>query len=113
MRILKLVSLNSFLFLFSFLLGKDVSAQKPVISSFSPIRGNVGSVVVISGTNFSPVAANNIVFFGDVKATVTNASVTSLSVVVPAGATFKPISVTVNSLTAYSLNPFIVTFPGD
>ncbi|MFL5772425.1 MAG: IPT/TIG domain-containing protein, partial [Flavisolibacter sp.] len=113
MRILKLASTNTCLFFFFFLLGKDVSAQKPVVSSFLPTRGPIGSVVVISGNNFSPVASNNIVFFGDVKANVTAASATSLSVVVPAGAAYKPLSVTVNGLTTYSTTSFIVTFPGD
>lgn len=41
------------------------------------------AVLVISGINFSPVAEENIVKFGDVEATVTEASETSLTVLVP------------------------------
>jgi hypothetical protein len=45
----------------------------PTITSFSPTSGPVGTTVNITGTNFSPIAANNIVYFGAVKATVTAA----------------------------------------
>ncbi len=83
----------------------------PTISSFTPTSGSIGTTVTIIGTNFSTTAANNIVYFGAVKAVVATASTTSLSVTVPTGATYKPISVTVNGLTAYTNAPFIVTFP--
>ena len=92
---------------------KNVCAQKPIISSFSPIKGNIGSTVIISGSNFSATATNNFVYFGDVKATVLSATSSTITVVVPAGVSYKPISVTVNGLTAYSSIPFTVTFPGD
>ena len=92
---------------------KNIFAQKPTISSFSPSKGNIGSTVAISGTNFSSTTVNNVVYFGDVKANVLTATTTSLTVAVPAGASYKPISVTVNNLTAYSTFPFNVTFPGD
>ncbi len=84
------------------------------ITSFSPESGSVGSTVVISGNGFNTVTSNNVVFFGAVKALVTEATSTSLTVVVPAGTTFHNISVTnlTNNLTAYSSRPFIVTFPG-
>jgi hypothetical protein len=95
----------------------------PVIFAFSPISGIAGTIVTISGTNFSPVAASNsgtnfspvaasnIVYFGAVRATVTTASVTNLAVMVPVGAVFAPITVTVNGLTAYANSPFLPTFP--
>lgn len=82
----------------------------PAISSFVPLSGPVGQLVKISGTNFSPIAANNIVYFGAVKAVVTNASATSLFVTVPPGATYQPISVTTNGFTVYSKQPFNTTF---
>ncbi len=85
---------------------------QPVISSFSPASGPAGTAVTISGTNFSTTAANNIVYFGVVRATVTSATATSLTVTVPAAATYQPVSVTVNNLTTYSANPFLVTFSG-
>ena len=82
----------------------------PVITSFSPLSGNVGSTVIISGSNFSSIAANNTVYFGAVKAIVVNATPTSLSVTVPSGATYAPITVTVSTLTAISPRLFTVTF---
>ena len=56
--------------------------------------------------------ANNIVYFGAVKATVTSGTTISLTVTVPAGATYQPISVLDNAtgLTGYSSKPFITTF---
>lgn len=83
----------------------------PKISSFSPKSGPVGTSVVITGTNFNPVAANNTVFFGTVKAVVTSGTANSLTVTVPVGANHKPISVLSNYLKAYSSVPFKVTFP--
>lgn len=98
------------LFLSAFFLSLQTFAQ-PVISSFSPASGPVGTPVIITGSGFSATPANNIVFFGAVKAAVTAAGASSLTVTVPAGATFMPISVTVNHLTGYSAKPFMVTFP--
>jgi len=87
-------------------------AGQPVISGFSPTSGPVGTTVTISGSGFSPTAASNIVFFGTVRAVVSTASAGSLTVTVPMGATYQPISVAVTGLTGYSAAPFIVTFPG-
>jgi hypothetical protein len=84
----------------------------PTITSFSPTSGPIGTTVTITGSNFSTTAANNVVYFGAVKAVVVMASTTSLSVTVPIGATYQPITVTANGLTAYSAKPFIVTFAG-
>ena len=72
----------------------------------------MGTSVTITGTNFNAVPANNIVYFGAVKATVTSGTTMSLTVTVPAGATYQPISVLDNAtgLTGYSSKPFITTF---
>lgn len=88
------------------------SFQVPVITSFAPQSGVVGTTVVITGDHFDPVPANNIVYFGATKANVTAATPTQLTVTVPAGATYKPITVEVNGLIGYSATPFVVTFPG-
>ena len=85
----------------------------PVITSFSPPSGAAGTVVNISGLNFDPTPGNNIVYFGAVQAVVTAASATNLVVTVPVGATYAPITETVNGLTAYANQPFMPTFPGD
>jgi hypothetical protein len=85
----------------------------PVITGFSPASATIGTVVTISGTNFSPVAASNIVYFGAVQAAVTVASVTNLTVTVPVGATYAPVTETVNGLTAYANQLFMPRFLGD
>ena len=88
-----------------------LAVNVPAIFAFSPISGTIGTSVTISGTNFSPVAASNIVYFGGVQAAVTAASATNLAVTVPAGATYAPITETVNGLTAYANSPFLPAFP--
>jgi FG-GAP-like repeat/Secretion system C-terminal sorting domain/IPT/TIG domain len=88
-----------------------LAAQTPVISSFTPQTGAIGTVVTITGSNFSSTAADNIVFFGSVKANVTAATATTITAVVPFGAGYTPVSVAVSNLTAYSTKPFIVTYP--
>ena len=85
---------------------------QPAINAFSPASGPVGTAVIITGANFSATPSNNIVFVGGIKANVTSSTTNSLTVTVPAGAMFLPITVTSNGLTAYSKNPFIVTFAG-
>lgn len=86
---------------------------KPTITSIIPLSGPVGSTVIITGTNFSPVSAENIVFFGAVKAEVTAAASTHLAVIVPSGASYQPVSATVGNLTAFSSLPFSVSFVAD
>jgi hypothetical protein len=84
----------------------------PIINSISPISGPIGSLVTITGSNFNPIAANNVVYFGSVKATVTAASTTSLSVTVPVGANYEPLTVTniSNGRSVQSIQSFNVTF---
>lgn len=83
-----------------------------IISSFYPTSGPAGTVVTISGSHFSTNPSDNVVYFGSVRATVLSASTSSLTVAAPAGATYHPLSITVNNLTAYSSQPFVTTFRG-
>jgi hypothetical protein len=94
------------------LINLKLNAQ-PIISSFSPESGPIGTYVTINGLNFNPTLSNNIVFFGAVKATVHSTTSTSLTVSVPTGATYQNISVTdlSTNLTGYSTQNFNVTFP--
>ena len=97
-----------------FLLGIcPLLAQVPAITDFTPKSGEVGSTVTITGINFSTTPANNTVYFGGAKATVSGATATELKVAVPSGATFNLLTVTVNALTAYSKTPFHLTFPSN
>ncbi len=86
----------------------------PTIISFTPSSGAPGTLVTITGNNFNATAANNIVFFGAVQATVSAATETSLSVIAPAGATYAPITVlnTDITLAASSSQPFLPNFAG-
>jgi hypothetical protein len=102
---------KTFFLLISFLLTLNLFSQ-PVIHSFSPLSGPVGTTVLIEGAGFKAAANENIVYFGAVKAIIQSATDTTLTVVVPAGATFQPVTVTAGNLTAYSVNSFIVTYPG-
>jgi gliding motility-associated-like protein len=91
-------------------------AQAPTITSFNPVKGPVGTSVILTGSNFNAIAANNIVFFGATKATVTAVDPlgNNLTVTVPAGATYAPITVLnfdgITNLTGYSAKPFLTTF---
>lgn len=88
----------------------QAAAGVPQIAGVNPVAANLGDTVTISGANFDANPANNIVHFGAVQAQVTSASATSLTVLVPPGATYAPVTVTVGGLTAYSRLPFIVKF---
>ena len=83
---------------------------QPTISSFAPLTGPVGTSVTINGSNFNTTASANIVRFGTVTAGVTSATATSLTVTVPVGASYQPLSVTTGGLTAYASNSFGTTF---
>ena len=85
-------------------------ADPPTLTSFTPTSGNVGTTVTITGTAFDPTPANNTVFFGATKATVSAATPTQLTVTVPAGASFGPIRVTVSNRLAVSVDLFMPTF---
>ena len=99
--------------IFAFLLFVILNATaQPTISSFTPVSGSAGTSVMIAGGNFNAVPANNIVYFGAVRATVSSGTTTSLTVTAPASATYHPISVlnNVTGLTGYSSKPYIITF---
>ena len=87
-------------------------AQPPTITSFTPTFGATGTTDTITGTGFNTTPANNIVIFGATAATVTAATATQLTVTVPTGATFAPITVlnTTTGLLAYSKTNFTPTF---
>ncbi len=101
---------NSFIGLslfFGFLfLANSVFGQAPTITSFSPAGAQVGETVTITGTNFNSTPSNNIVYFGGVKALVTQSTATSLTVEVPNGSTRSFITVTTGGLTAQSSRYF-------
>jgi sugar lactone lactonase YvrE len=90
---------------------KPAPSPAPTITSFSPSSDTTGGTIVISGTNFSPDAALNIVKINGVAATVISATSTQLTIHVPEGASNGNISVTVNGQTATSSGAFTLMGP--
>ena len=82
----------------------------PFIESIDPAFGEVGSEIIINGSNFSSNDEDNTVFFGGLKANILNATENELMVTVPYGAYYTPISVYTNGLYAASSQRFNVTF---
>jgi len=85
----------------------------PVILSFTPASGTVGTVVDIAGANFADNIAGNKVYFGSVAGTITSASNSSIKVTVPAGADNRVVFVITNGKVVSAKKPFLVTYPGD
>lgn len=84
----------------------------PGFTGFSPASGPAGTTVTITGSGFDPVAANNTVYFGTVKGYVSQSTGSTLTVTVPAGATYQPLTVTSHQKTVLSYTPFLLTFAG-
>jgi hypothetical protein len=89
----------------------DLPVVLPSIVSFSPSHGLVGETVIITGTNFSTSATENIVKFNGLTAVVTNATSTQLTTTVPTGATTGKLSLTVSGETIQSTTDFTVDPP--
>ncbi len=88
--------------------------SQPVISTFSPTTGTVGDEVTISGSSFDATFSNNVVYFGVVKAVISAGSASSLTVLVPSGAQYAPITVvnTTTGLSVTSGQAFFYTYSG-
>lgn len=71
-------------------------AQGPVIATMTPSSGPVGTVVTINGTGFSTTLSNNSAEVNGIPATVTNATATQLTLVIPNGATTGPVAIDVS-----------------
>ncbi|WP_448699851.1 IPT/TIG domain-containing protein [Mucilaginibacter sp. AW1-3] len=72
----------------------------PTIISVSKLNGVQGDNVLITGTDFSAISAEDSVKFNGTYAAVTMASSTTLNVLVPAGGSTGPITVKVKNSTA-------------
>ena len=81
------------------------------ILSFSPAAAQVGATLTITGTNFDPIASNDIVYVGGILTPVITSSSGSLTVKVPAGVSIMPVTVTTGGLTASSGQPFQYASP--
>ncbi len=87
----------------------------PVIASFSPPSGSIGTLVTLTGSNFAPVVGSNPVVTmanrggGTIKAPSSGFSNTQLTFTVPPGATTGSFTVTVGKQSVATLQPFTVT----
>ncbi|SDL53020.1 IPT/TIG domain-containing protein [Catalinimonas alkaloidigena] len=66
------------------------------LDTITPLAGQKGSTFVLEGSPFSAVAAENVVMFGEVRAAVTQATPTRLTVEVPTGLPFGQHEVTLS-----------------
>ena len=92
------------LFLSSFIIAQ------PIIDLIEPAFGEIGSIVTISGNNFSSTSIENTVFLGGLESNILNSTENEIIVSVPNGAYYTPISVYANGLYAVSSQRFDVTF---
>jgi|GEM_PF-6390465 len=92
----------------SFTVTSNAAGAIPTITVVSPTGGSVGTVITLTGTNFANITSLNKVLFNGVSATVSAATTTSLSVIVPINATSGPISVITPFGSAVSTSDFIV-----
>ncbi len=106
-----------FLLITFFLFESNVAYSTPVvsqprISTVSNVQSVPLSTIIITGTGFNDTAAKDVVYFGGQKAQVTEASTTSISVLVPVGTPYGLISVTnlTSHLTGYYSQYFTPDF---
>lgn len=85
--------------------------KSPIIQSFSPEFGTPGNTVTITGANFGSTPTENIVKFSGVTASITSASQTQLTVIVPNGASTGKISLTVKERSFTTTADFQVRIP--
>ncbi|GAB3871045.1 hypothetical protein GCM10028824_20390 [Hymenobacter segetis] len=84
-------------------------APAPVIASFSPTSGPVGTTITVTGSNLTGTTALTLNGVAVTGFTVVNA--TTITFAVPTGATSGPIAVTTPGGTATSTGTFTVTVP--
>lgn len=90
------------------------TAVKPIIDSFTPATGPIGTELTIRGENFNSILENNVVHFGATRGAVLSSSLTELKVRVPAGASLGTISLydAESGLTGQSAKEFVPTYSG-
>jgi len=69
----------------------------PIVASLSPLSGLAGSSVTVAGANFGATQGTSTVKFNGIAATATSWGATSITAVVPTGATTGSVVVTVGS----------------
>ena len=84
----------------------DVEVNLPIISSFTPTNGAVGTMIVIKGANLAGATA---VQFNGTAAAISGDTATQITVTVPAAATSGPITVVTPNGAGVSAKRFTVT----
>lgn len=88
--------------------------DRPQLFGVEPDAGPPGTSIVLSGSNFSPDPAQNVVLFSGIRALVTSASPTELTVTIPACLPQRSVSVSVQlGVVASTTVPFSVGAGGD
>ncbi len=73
--------------------------EVPVVFAITPNTGTVGTLVKISGANFSAAPLNDIVTINGTPATITEASLSTITFIAP-NETTGPVVVTISNKTA-------------
>lgn len=102
--------MRALMLLLLLVIAKISFSQKPVITSFSPLKGKPGAQVTINGSGFNSDPSGNIVYFGSAKALVVSATATQIVASVPNSSTHEPITVVTNGLSTKSSAYFLPTF---
>lgn len=90
------------------------TVERPVIDAVTPSSAAPGSSVVLTGSNFSPIADQNVVLFSGVRGAVTAASMTSLTVTVPTCLPERGVTVTTQlGIVASGSRPLAVEAGGE
>lgn len=89
-------------------------AQRPDLKLVEPRIGSMGQSIILKGTGFGTDATKIQVNFGSVKADILTIEEQRIEVKLPAGATYRNISVTNKTAgrTGYSRLPFLLSFNG-
>lgn len=86
----------------------------PQITAVSPTSGPLGTTITITGNNFSSTPSQNLINVGGIIVPALTASTTSLTAAIPAGTSYKSISLTVlsNGMIASTKEAFNTTYLG-
>jgi hypothetical protein len=92
---------------------KKFKSRSPLITGFSPSTGTFGDEITITGEDFSTVVAENVVKFGNVNATIEQATANILKVIVPNDLTLKnsKLNISVLEQSTSSTDNFILKSP--
>jgi hypothetical protein len=93
---------------------RSFTVDRPALSNIAPASGPPGSSITLSGANFSPDPAQNVVLFSGVRGRVTAATAVELAVEVPSCLPARSVAVSAQlGVVASGTLPFTLTQGGD